>query len=141
MAEAVAASCAIPAYFQPVVIGGKRYVDGGSHSVTNADLLAGAGLDLVLVSCPMGGTRDAFARGFDLPVRAVIRARLAREVARVRASGTAVLTLQPTREAREAMGDNPMDPRRGAAVTRTAHESTLRRLRDEDVRERIAALA
>ena len=141
MGEAVAASCAIPAYFQPVLIGGKRYVDGGSHSVTNADLLAGAGMDLVIVSCPMGGTRDGFTQGIDLPLRAAIRARLAHEVAKVRRSGTAVLTLQPTREARAAMGDNPMDSSRGAAVTRTARESTLARLKDEDVRERIAALA
>ena len=39
------------------------------------------------------------------------------------------------------MGDNPMDASRGAAVTRSARESTLARLRDEDVRERIGALA
>jgi NTE family protein len=141
MAEAVAASCAIPAYFQPVLIGGKRYVDGGSHSVTNADLLAGAGMDLVIVSCPMGGTRDAFTRGIDLPLRAGVRARLAREVAQVRRSGSAVLTLQPTREARAAMGDNPMDPSRSAAVTKSAYESTLQRLQDEEVRERIEPLS
>jgi NTE family protein len=137
----VAASCAIPAYFQPVVIGGRRYVDGGAHSVTNADLLAGAGLDLVIVSCPMGATRDAVALGFDLPVRAAIRARLSREVGKLRQAGTAVLTLQPTREVRTAMGNNPMDPQRSSAVTSTAYESALRRLENDDVRERIAALA
>jgi NTE family protein len=141
MAEAVAASCAIPAYFQPVVIGGRRYVDGGSHSVTNADLLSGGGLDLVVVSCPMGATRDAIAMGVDLPLRAAVRARLAQEVDKVRRAGTLVLTLQPTREVRTAMGNNPMDPRRSAAVTSAAHESTLRRLQDDDVRERIAALS
>jgi NTE family protein len=141
MADAVAASCAIPAYFQPVVIGGRRYVDGGSHSVTNADLLAGAGLDLVIVSCPMGATRDAVAMGIDLPLRASIRARLAREVDKVRRAGTPVLTLQPTREVRTAMGNNPMDPGRSSAVTSTARESTLVRLKDEDVLARIAALA
>jgi NTE family protein len=141
MAEAVAASCAIPAYFQPVLIGGHRYVDGGSHSVTNADLLVGSGLDLAIVSNPMGGTRDAMAMGIDLPLRAAIRARLAGEVARVRRSGTAVLTLQPTREVRAAMGSNPMDPRRAAAVTAAARDSTLQWLKDDRVRERIAALA
>jgi NTE family protein len=141
MAEAVAASCAIPAYFKPVLIGGRRYVDGGSHSVTNADLLAGAGLDLVIVSCPMGGTRDAVAMGFDLPVRMGIRARLAREITAVRRSGTAVLTLQPTRETRAAMGTNPMDATRSQAVTSAAFDSTLQRLKDDEVRERIATLA
>ena len=123
------------------MIGGTRDVGGGFHSVRNADLLAGAGMDLVIVSGPMGGTRDGFTRGMDLPLRAAIRARLAREVTKVRRTGTAVLTLQPTREVRAAMGDNPMDPSRGAAVARSAYESTLARLKDENVRERIAALA
>jgi NTE family protein len=140
MAEAVAASCAIPAYFQPVLIGGRRYVDGGSHSVTNADLVAGLGLDLVIVSCPMGGTRDAVAMGWDLPVRGAVRARLAAEVGSVRRAGTPVLTLQPTREVRAAMGSNPMDAGRGPAVTEAARRATADRLAHEDVRERLAEL-
>jgi NTE family protein len=140
MADAVAASCAIPAYFRPVVIAGRRYVDGGAHSVTNADLLAGAGLDLVIVSCPMGGTRDAIGMAIDLPLRLGVRARLSQEVEKIRRAGTPVLTLQPTREVRAAMGNNPMDPRRSSAVTRTARAATIRRLEDDDVRERIGKL-
>ncbi|TMC08180.1 MAG: hypothetical protein E6J29_14890 [Chloroflexi bacterium] len=133
MADAVAASCAIPAYFRPVLIGGSRYVDGGTQ--------AGLGLDLVIVSCPMGGTRDAIGLGLDLPVRAGVRARLSREVAAIRRSGTPVLTFQPTRPERQAMGSNPMNPRVGPAVTRAARNSTLARLAEDGVRERIAALA
>src|SRR5262249_55118417 len=53
-AEAVAASCAIPGWFAPVRIGGVRYIDGGAHSLTNVTRLARAGVDLVLVSAPMG---------------------------------------------------------------------------------------
>ena len=34
--EAVAASCAIPAFYAPVRIGGRRYIDGGIHSHSNA---------------------------------------------------------------------------------------------------------
>jgi len=141
LAEAVAASCAIPAYFRPVLIGGRRYVDGGTHSVTNADLVAGLGLDLVIVSCPMGGTRDAISAGLDLPLRAGVRTRLAREIAQVRRQGTPVLTLQPTRAERRAMGNNPMNPRVGRAVMAATLESTLARLGDPDVEERLAALA
>ena len=37
--HAVAASCAIPGYFQPVTVDGERYVDGGAHSPTNADVV------------------------------------------------------------------------------------------------------
>ena len=50
VATAVAASCAIPGFFEPVTIDGARYVDGGAHSPTNADLVARLGLDLVVVS-------------------------------------------------------------------------------------------
>jgi predicted acylesterase/phospholipase RssA len=38
--QAVEASCAVPGYFAPVSIDGTRYVDGGMHSTTNADLAA-----------------------------------------------------------------------------------------------------
>lgn len=141
MAEAVAASCAIPSYFEPVMIGGRRHVDGGSHSVTNADLVAGLGLDLVIVSCPMGGTREAVAMGWDLPIRGAVRARLAAEVRAVRRSGSAVLTLSPTRPVRAAMGSNPMDVRRVARVAEAARRATAERLAHEDVRERLTALA
>src|SRR5262249_58588118 len=36
VADAVAASCAIPSFFAPVEIGGITYVDGGAHSPPNA---------------------------------------------------------------------------------------------------------
>ena len=42
VAQAVQASCAVPGYFAPVVVGGERFVDGGVHSTTNADVAAPA---------------------------------------------------------------------------------------------------
>src|SRR5688500_4343363 len=36
---AVAASCAIPGWFEPIEIDGTTYVDGGLHSPTNADVV------------------------------------------------------------------------------------------------------
>ena len=53
LAEAVAASSAIPTYFEPVDIDGAEYVDGGLHSSTNADLLAASELDVAVVIAPM----------------------------------------------------------------------------------------
>ena len=41
LAAAVLASCAIPAYFAPVAIGGVEYFDGGVHSPNSADVLRG----------------------------------------------------------------------------------------------------
>ena len=43
IADAVAASCAIPGFYRPVKIRGRRYVDGGVWSVSNIDLLAARG--------------------------------------------------------------------------------------------------
>ena len=53
IADAVAASCAIPGFYRPVRIGGRRYVDGGVCSVSNMDLVAGRGLDLVICLNPL----------------------------------------------------------------------------------------
>ena len=39
--DAVGASCAVPGIWPPVTIDGKRYIDGGMRSATNADLAAG----------------------------------------------------------------------------------------------------
>jgi NTE family protein len=46
--RAVAASCAVPAVYPPVTIGGRQYMDGGIRSATNADLAAGCSAAIVL---------------------------------------------------------------------------------------------
>jgi NTE family protein len=140
VADAVGASCAIPTFFAPVSIDGVRYVDGGVHSATNADLLAGTALDLVVISSPMSIARTSprFAR--DQPVRRLARLRLAREVARLRRGRTHVLTFQPTAADLAVMGSNAMDASRRGDVTRQALDSTRRRLERSDARERAAIL-
>jgi len=47
--DAVAASSAVPGVWPPVTLQGRRYIDGGVWSATNADLAAGSGRVLVLV--------------------------------------------------------------------------------------------
>jgi NTE family protein len=49
--SAVAASCAVPGVYPPVTIEGKRYMDGGMRTVTNADLVAD--YDEILVIAPI----------------------------------------------------------------------------------------
>ncbi len=142
VADAVAASCAIPGYFEPVTIDGDRYVDGGAHSPTNADLLAGRDLDLVIVSSPMSvtGHTNRLRPPLDLPARRLCRLYLAREVGRIRRRRVPVITFQPTPADLVAMGVNAMDPARRAAVTRQAKESALRKLDRDDVRATLRAL-
>jgi NTE family protein len=136
---AVQASSSIPGFFRPVEHGGRRYVDGGVHSPTNADLLADAGLDVVVIVSPMSATR--LAHGALLPSARPLHARrLAREVATLRRAGTQVLTFQPTPGDVSAMGRNSMDPARRAATTESALASARDRLADPQVAERLAIL-
>ena len=140
VADAVAASCAIPGYFEPVEIGGTRYVDGGAHSPTNADLLTAHDLDLVIVSSPMSVAGNRLRPSLDLPARRLARLYLGREAGRVRRAGTPVLAFQPVAADLAVMGLNAMDPTRREAVTRQARHSTRRRLARPDVRDRLASL-
>lgn len=48
VAEAVYASMALPVYFPPARIGGRRYADGGIRAVLPLDLAAAAGADVVV---------------------------------------------------------------------------------------------
>ena len=140
VASAVAASCAIPSFFEPVTINGLRYVDGGVHSPTNADLLAGLGLDLVVISSPMSVARNQLRFAPDQPARRLSRFALVREAGRIRQGGTPLITFQPTPADLAAMGLNAMDPSRVADVTRQARESARDRLARSDARDRAAIL-
>jgi NTE family protein len=53
ISQAVAASSAIPGFFEPYSIGGRDYVDGGVGFSGHADLAAEAGADVVLVVHPL----------------------------------------------------------------------------------------
>lgn len=128
--QAVAASCAIPMYFRPVVIGGRRFVDGGVHSMVNLDLAAGVGLDLVIAVSPLS---QAVPWGLPSPaalMRQPLRARLRAEMEALRRQGVPVVAIQPGRTVSAAMGLNPMDAARRTAVSRTARDGVRRWLRD-----------
>jgi NTE family protein len=57
ISHAIAASSAIPGFFDPYTIGGRIYVDGGVGFSGHADLAAEAGADLVVVVNPLVPTR------------------------------------------------------------------------------------
>ena len=140
VADAVAASCAIPGYYRPVEIAGVRYVDGGAYSPSNADLLAGEGLDLVLVSSPMSAGFEVFRPSVDGPRRGFCRLLLRREMTRVRATGTSILALEPGREDRALMGVRALAGERRHAIIRQARTSLLSRFADPVRRERLRIL-
>lgn len=121
-AAAVVASCSVPGLFEPTVIDGVTYVDGGALSATNLGLLAGHGLDLVLVSAPMSSV------GFPDRPRALLGSRLIHmtevraEARRVRRRGASVVLFEPGPVEREAMGPRTMDGTRRAVVTTLARQ-------------------
>ena len=133
---AVQASSSIPGFFKPVGHAGRRYVDGAVHSPTNADLLADAGLDVVVVVSPMSETRGG--RVPSLPgIRGVQARQLASEVKRIRDAGAEVVTFQPTPADIAAMGRNAMDATRRAPTTEAALASARKRLADPKLADRL----
>lgn len=144
LADAVAASCAIPGLYHPVAIGGRRYVDGGIYSTSNADILRNEGLDLVICLNPTStlhpiraiNPRDAFNIVFQ---RASGR-RLGSEAKKLRAAGTEVVLIQPLHEDLQAMGPNLMRTGNRNQVIEVARHTVARQLAEPAIRELLAAL-
>jgi NTE family protein len=120
LSEAVMASCAIPGWYAPIDIGGRRYVDGGACSATSLDLLAPLRLDEVVVVAPMASYRTdsptSVAGRLERRLRALVTKRLEREAEKVRRAGTRVTILAPGPEDLAAIGSNLMDHRRRERV-------------------------
>jgi len=129
LADAVAASCAIPGFYRPVEIGGRRYVDGGVRSPSNLDVLRGRGLDLVVCLNPMSTRDGAALRGPLGSMRRDAGRRLGREARALRDEGTEVVLIQPTAEDFAAMGPNAMSRRRRNEVIATARRTVAAQLR------------
>ena len=122
--DAVAASCSIPGWYQPALIDGRRYVDGGVRSPTSLGMVARAGLDEVFVLAPMASVvtdRPHLPHEvLERQLRALMTMTLLREVRALRAAGIAVTVLTPGPEDLAVMGVNLMDPRRRRQVFETS---------------------
>lgn len=144
IAAAVAASCSIPSFFEPVRIGDRHFVDGGLHSMSNADLLADQGLDLCVILNPLS-SRSAARSWHPLDQVTASMRRLAvwqleREVTSLLDQGTHVVVLEPTREDAAAIGPNMMDARRSVDVAETSLCTTREQIRRDDVAELLSLL-
>jgi NTE family protein len=139
LSQAVTASCAIPGWFAPVVIDGRRYVDGGAYSQTSADLVAGLDLDEVYVLAPMAAFANdrpsAVFQRLERRWRQQTTRRMLRECDRVRDSGTDVTMIAPGPEDLAAFGPNVMDPSRRELVLDTSLRTTTTALRRADASE------
>ena len=136
-AEAVAASCAVPAVFEPVEIDGTAYIDAGVHSSDNLDVLRDESYDLVVVSSPMGiAELPSAARPWAMPIAAAmdfgattlgwsalrVASRMATECERLSLTECErVEIVMPASADLDAMGANLLDPRRRPAVALQAY--------------------
>jgi predicted acylesterase/phospholipase RssA len=125
IADAVAASSAVPLVFTPYQIDDGLYVDGGVVSGTHADLVlaSAVALDFVLVLAPMAAKlqrrRARFHEGmFDRVGLRALRSEI--EAIKSKWADCEVLVLNPSPSVQNAMWPNPMSPSRAVATfTRT----------------------
>ncbi|TYP88925.1 patatin-like phospholipase family protein [Blastococcus xanthinilyticus] len=104
---AIGASCAVPGYFAPVTIGGQSYLDGGVHSPTNAAVLRGQGLDIVIVIAPMSGP-TGWRPGVFPAARRYSDRLLQREVKALEAEGVRTVVFTPGPDEQLVMGNDMM---------------------------------
>ncbi|TMK42644.1 MAG: patatin-like phospholipase family protein [Actinobacteria bacterium] len=137
--DAVAASCAIPGFYRPVTIDGRRYVDGGLWSTSNLDLLAREPLDAVICLNPTSSLHPPHAWNPVDRVAGVFRdtsgRTLGREARLLREQGVRVVLVQPTREDLDAMGPNLMSRRNRHQVIEAATRTVAEQLRADEHRD------
>jgi NTE family protein len=118
--EAVVASCSIPGWYEPAIIGGRRYVDGGVRSMTSLDVVGGTDVQEVYVLAPMASTEPDHPLQphlrMERRLRQVLTLILVRQAKALAARGKRVTVLTPGPEDLAVMGINLMDPRRKQAV-------------------------
>ena len=138
VADAVAASSAIPFVFNPHEIDGRLYVDGGVASGTHADLVLGGdhALDLLIVVPPLAQPRRRKGGLFYEPLFDRVGAQSLREELELISNEwptTEILVLRPPPAALDVMRPNPMD---AAAAVPTFIE-TLAAMSDELARHEV----
>ena len=101
--RAVASSCSVPGVYPPVTLNGRRYIDGGMRSPTNADMASGHEL-VVVVAVRLGAAAGTLGER--------IAARFNEEIETLKDGGATVVTITPDEASVAAFGPNLMDFRR-----------------------------
>jgi NTE family protein len=144
LADAVAASCAVPGFYHPVEIGGRRYVDGGIYSTSNLDLLREEPLDLVICLNPTSTLHpprllDPREWGSMVMRRASGR-RLGHEAKKLRDRDVPVVLVQPTGDDLATMSRNLMSNRNRNRVIEVARRTVAEQLRLPENAELLSSL-
>lgn len=139
--EGITASCAIPGFYQPVMVGGLTLVDGGAYSTTNLDLAADGDVDLIICVAPMAYDTASAPSAVERLLRRIPARRLASEVSQARSRGVEVLMFRPTAGEVRRQGLNFMRGTGWEELTRTAYEAAARTLETPRFRRALGDLA
>ncbi|HYM67317.1 MAG TPA: patatin-like phospholipase family protein [Patescibacteria group bacterium] len=110
LVDAVAASCAVPLVFPPITVDGRRYIDGGTRSIANADLATGCDRVVVVAPIEFGIRRSQ---------------RISHQLSSLGA-GVSSMVVTADSAARKALGTNPLDPARRAASAQAGRDQADR---------------
>lgn len=107
--EALRASWAIPGWLPPVLVGGRRFVDGGTFSTASVDLLLDDAPEEVFVIVSMATLSGARMPGLgglieQRVLRRQMTRRLNQEIAALRAAGSKVMVIDAGREDLHMLG-------------------------------------
>ncbi len=133
LADAVTASCSIPAWYPPHVIDSVPYIDGGTASNASVDVLRSTTVSEAYVLAPMASVETDRPRSVAARVERAIRhgvtRRILADVAALRASGVRVCLVTPGPEDLEVIGINLMNPSRRTEVLETSRRTSAAQLR------------
>ena len=115
LAHAVASSCSVPGVYPPVTIKGRRYIDGGMRSGSNAD--HATGYDQVVVI--------AIRAGAEGPLADQAKQALDAEVKVLTDAGAKALVVYPDAASITALGANLMDYRARPAAAKAGYAQGL----------------
>jgi NTE family protein len=135
LADAVQASCSIPAWYPPKLIDGVPYVDGGAVSICSVDVVRHLPVEEVFVLAPMASTQPdtptATVARLERRVRRLVTRRVLSDAARLRSAGKRVCVITPCADDLAVMGVNMMNPARRTEVLESARESAAAQVRRE----------
>lgn len=133
LADAVVASSAIPAWYPPVVIDGRPYIDGGAVSNASIDVVAEQDVDEVYVFAPMASIDSDRPRSpvsrVERAIRRAITRSIVADVQVLRARGMRVVLVTPGPDDLAVIGANLMNPRRRTDVLETSMRTAAVQLR------------
>lgn len=122
LVRAIASSCCVPGIFPPVTINGRRYIDGGMKSATNAELAAGH--DRVLVISVTAGMERAATMFPGVAERA--QKRMDEEHGAITSRGGEVRMIIPDDESQASFGTNLMDFKHRGEIADAGYQQGLR---------------